>query len=525
MQGGEAITHFTDSVGTTSTVYTYPNNQEGLTVRNDGNSAVTLTVNGTNYTMQPGLSQTVGAVFTSFAIGSVSGNQQFSASAWSYQKDVVTFEQNIAPIADSRQLMVRTTEPEKLSIPTYEGSGQCVHPSVVYIPLGFNGYKYWMAYTPYPNGNDDYENPSIVASNDGTRWVVPDGLTNPIVPAPVDVGTGGYNSDPYLIYDGTQLIIYYRYVTAGGVRSMRRTTSANGIAWAATSSCTFATDVGNANIQPTTADPLSMSVIRVSASIWFCFFTVGNKVYRSSSSDGIAFAHPKQVVHNMPQSCNMWHMDVYYDESGYHSVIAAFAANKSNLDNQLYYGYSADGLFWIFDLSPVLQPNYDSDWYSRQIYKSSMTPHPNGKGYRVYISTTTRENPGKWWMGYFNAVRTNEQAKLDRPVQITLINSSDNVTIAASGSLVIDNLFSFNKKIGVTVRLTSSANFSAEVEYRESYRGILTSGGAVVIPGGTARLWDAKQVEPAGQYGSLKILNADASPITLHTVTVTLFPD
>ncbi len=37
-----------------------------------------------------------------------------------------------------------------------------------------------MGFTPYPNTNDQYENPSIVASNDGVNWVVPTGLVNPI---------------------------------------------------------------------------------------------------------------------------------------------------------------------------------------------------------------------------------------------------------------------------------------------------------------------------------------------------------
>ncbi len=36
--------------------------------------------------------------------------------------------------------------------------------------------------TPYPNGNDTYENPSILAGNDGTSWAVPAGLINPIDP-------------------------------------------------------------------------------------------------------------------------------------------------------------------------------------------------------------------------------------------------------------------------------------------------------------------------------------------------------
>src|SRR4051794_8423432 len=55
-----------------------------------------------------------------------------------------------------------------LVTPTYEVSGQVVHPAVVRFADGWHGYEYWMAVEPYPNENDHYENPSILASNDGT---------------------------------------------------------------------------------------------------------------------------------------------------------------------------------------------------------------------------------------------------------------------------------------------------------------------------------------------------------------------
>lgn len=41
------------------------------------------------------------------------------------------------------------------------------HPKVLDLGKdGWNGYRYWVSYTPYPQGNDEYENPHIVASND-----------------------------------------------------------------------------------------------------------------------------------------------------------------------------------------------------------------------------------------------------------------------------------------------------------------------------------------------------------------------
>ena len=72
--------------------------------------------------------------------------------------------------------------PTPLVTPTYDGSGQVVHPDVVHVPGGWNGYEYWMGMTPYPNSNDNYENPSIIASNDNATWVVPSGRDEPALP-------------------------------------------------------------------------------------------------------------------------------------------------------------------------------------------------------------------------------------------------------------------------------------------------------------------------------------------------------
>jgi hypothetical protein len=81
MNNGELITTFTDSIETTSRTYTYPAQQSGLTVTNKGNKNLTLTVNGTNYTIQPNQAQVVTADFTAFSIVSTNGIQHFEAVA------------------------------------------------------------------------------------------------------------------------------------------------------------------------------------------------------------------------------------------------------------------------------------------------------------------------------------------------------------------------------------------------------------------------------------------------------------
>ncbi len=72
-----------------------------------------------------------------------------------------------------------------------------LHPSLVHIPDGFRGYRYWLAYTPYPNGDASFENPCVVASNDLATWVTPSGYQNPIAPSPAG---SAYNADTHLYW-------------------------------------------------------------------------------------------------------------------------------------------------------------------------------------------------------------------------------------------------------------------------------------------------------------------------------------
>jgi hypothetical protein len=121
-----------------------------------------------------------------------------------------------------------------ITTPTYDGSGVAVHPSVAFTADGWNGYRYWMAMTPYPSGNNVLENPSILASQDGTTWDVPPGLTNPISDTAAVSGQS-YNSDPNLTFgpDGN-LHLFYRFYDGGTARDqLRHMTSADGVTWSA----------------------------------------------------------------------------------------------------------------------------------------------------------------------------------------------------------------------------------------------------------------------------------------------------
>lgn len=104
-----------------------------------------------------------------------------------------------------------------------------VHPSLLAFPAGFAGYKYWLAFTPYPGAQSAFENPCLVASNDLITWVSP--VVNPLADKPAN----GFNADTQLFMsvDGLTMYLSYRErITAGQNRVMVRSTT-DGRIWTA----------------------------------------------------------------------------------------------------------------------------------------------------------------------------------------------------------------------------------------------------------------------------------------------------
>ena len=122
-----------------------------------------------------------------------------------------------------------------LMLPTYDGSGQAIHPSeIVSCPVGPARWRYRTAVTPYPFLDSRYENPSVFVSEDEVHWRVQPGAPNPLVlpgtaAQTAAAGTSPYYtgvvggawavlSDPDFICDpaGNTLRLYFRQVGQSG---------------------------------------------------------------------------------------------------------------------------------------------------------------------------------------------------------------------------------------------------------------------------------------------------------------------
>lgn len=218
------------------------------------------------------------------------------------------------------------------TIPTYDGSGDVVHPSVVYFARGWQGYPYWMAMTPYPGNNDDFENPSIVASKDGITWVVPPGVTNPIIPFP---GGSEYNSDPHLVMDpdGLTMHMYYRQCSTNASPTndvIRVVSSKDGWkTWTAPTVCL--------SVSQTTRRILSPAVFYDSGNAEWVMITIHDPAtpprvihrYTAPAATGPWTSTPTTVSMTpvWPAGRDPWHLDVHYLNG---QVVALINDNPSN---------------------------------------------------------------------------------------------------------------------------------------------------------------------------------------------------
>lgn len=309
-------------------------------------------------------------------------------SAYVLAKKYTNDKTNISNIIDvDIDEVVAYHSAASLAIPTYVADNEeVVHPSILFFPEKWNGYKYWMAMTPYPNQDSAYENPSIVVSQDGETWTDPEGLTNPLVPAP-DVG---YNADPYLFMsnDKKTMNLVWKYASVQKYIMLKSTT--DGINWT------------DAVAILTTATEEVCPVI-----IWdnsqYVMWTVNhdaapyvlNKRTCATLTGTWSVASACTLV-NTPAGRYIWHYDIKKWGSQYHMAVSfGLGGSGSGL---LYFGKSNDGDIWTFSGSPLMAQATGSAWDTGAFYKPAIWPMQKGNGLIGYKLWYGMANPS--YVGY-----------------------------------------------------------------------------------------------------------------------------
>lgn len=229
-----------------------------------------------------------------------------------------------------------------LMVPTFDDGPSVTHPSVVDFGTAWNGYRYWMAYTPYPGAGR--EDPSIVASSDKETWEVPAGLASPRLVTRDQIIAAGYTygSDTHLLYTDGQLWLYYRAYTevaepSSGTEGIFRMESSDGVTWS-TPTEIISSELLKATLSPTVVEEGDGS---------YTMWTVNaqsspSTVERRTSTDGLSWS--TSTTCTIPLRENPWHVDVVLRGGSYHMLSSNLVGGAAT---KLAYLTSADGVTWM----------------------------------------------------------------------------------------------------------------------------------------------------------------------------------
>ena len=275
-----------------------------------------------------------------------------------------------------------------LVIPTYDGSNIATHPSIQYFQESWNGYKYWMAFTPYPNSNSATENPSVCASNDGINWLIPTGLLNPLAPKPEI----GHNCDAEIFYNAASNELWLYYLesddTSGGWVKVIK--SSDGISWSEPSVVVTDFRAKYSSLSPTVdyiTDKNIYYMWTVNTADDGCS-NQSNNVERRESTDGITWSEPVEIV-NFPQTNGqIWHLFVRFisSKNEYWAFYISYPNGSSCGDTLLYFSKSIDGTNWTSYPKPILDRGEISMWDEFQIYRSCFIYNDETDNLQVWYS-------------------------------------------------------------------------------------------------------------------------------------------
>lgn len=270
-----------------------------------------------------------------------------------------------------------------LKIKTFDGTDSPYHPSVLYFKEGWNGYKYWMAETPFSPKSKPYEDrnecPSIHVSSNGVDWA--ELINNPIDDLnEKEVEELDYFSDSHLVFVNGGIECWYRLTHRRGVTDnysnvrLVRKKSRDGINWSER----------EVLVNLNTGEGNALGNMVVSPAILYqdgkyCMWYVNSesRTYRelsySESHNGKEWRKQKKCTlegqENMP-----WHIDVNFIDGKYY--LLSYDLNNITIFE------SHDGINFCY-IKELIAPSVTGSFYSYRLYRACII---KDNKYKIYFS-------------------------------------------------------------------------------------------------------------------------------------------
>jgi hypothetical protein len=284
-----------------------------------------------------------------------------------------------------------------------------------------------MVLTPYPFGQDQYENPSLFASHDGFTWVIPRTISNPLVTASGG-WEAGFLNDPDMIYnpDTDQLWIYYRFANLDILKMHLKRINPD---------LTVTKPVTIMEQSPWNHSDnrtRSFCIWRESSNRWHMWGSGGEvkppyNTYYFFSADGFCWGEPQRVLNKtridpfQALGLSNWHMSAKPNEQERRVEFLVYSTVDSpirmylllNKNPVVYAECSMDSptLFRTPVASPVLLPS-KSGWDNGHVYLCSFQIVNDGAGYLYKIWYSAKGSDGQWHIGQIEGFRGTSYKKI-----------------------------------------------------------------------------------------------------------------
>lgn len=264
---------------------------------------------------------------------------------------------------------------EEIHIDTYDGLGQATHPSIVRFKN-----LYYLACTPFPYGNDYYENPCIYKGINGVQFKQMPELCPIVLPRSHDRLV--YLSDPFLYVDKEKLHLLYRecrYIDKNKYKAIiYEMTSRDGTTWSKPVKV-FTSDQG----------AMCPCVIYQEENLFlYCvvFENEETSLVRAKMEKRMEFN--RVLVRNNPDNMMLWHFDFFTGNEGKRFGLFTYSTDHYGSDSRLYLASQEDDMSWLVHNEIVIDSNAVT-----KMYKSCVLELENGTR-NLYVSLKRKDR--KW---------------------------------------------------------------------------------------------------------------------------------
>lgn len=309
-------------------------------------------------------------------------------SALIFQFITISINLHCQTSSDLYNLLLKLPKDTIITLKTYDGSGQTVHPDIIYIPQanqftasegqGIGGGKFYLSLTPYPNFNDSLENPCIYESMDGLNFTEPKGTQNPIVNTPFPYRKNNHhNDDPDISYSekNKSFRIFYIQTMSPDSQLLNSLESIDLLSWKKRRLIKY-------NFKKNEKFILSPSLTE-KKNKYFLFY-VNKRKDNKNTVEYLESKSPykwnkrraKQIKIHLPDTVTPWHIDIVRNNNKYYMLLNAFVGDEPKWGDQvvdkyvLYLAESNDLKEW-HSLKKIMDCCEIPDIDCRYVYRST----------------------------------------------------------------------------------------------------------------------------------------------------------